>query len=404
MSRRGLHPRLTVRNGHGARGLPIPLGLLGMIALIAVVEVGLVLRNDLQLTERIPHRWRYAGQAATGPDALGSDVLCLGDSQILLGLVPSLIEERSGLSAFNLAVPGGQAPSTYWIYRRALETGARPKVLIVGFFPGLLSINGVMNLRNWPELLGPRELIDLAATAKSPPLFLRSAMGRLLPTIRKRDDIRMRILDTWNGLPNRMHEVVMAHRRNWAVNRGAQVAPAEDTFVDELDESLADANRGRSWRPDPTNAAYIDRLLRLAARHGTTVAWVMPTISPTLQKHRDGNGLDRDYERFARSLLARHDNLVIIDGRRSGYDATAFRDAVHLERRGAVALSSDIGDLLRELVGSEPAVAPLLLKAGVEDRWVGLPQYSVPSLHRDLEDIEQSRRALARFTQGTQRR
>lgn len=379
----------TIRIGAGARRLP--RGVLGMIALIAFVELGIVLRNEVRLTERIPYRWAYAGRAASGAEATGADVLCLGDSQILLGVVPSLIEERSGLTAFNLAVPGGQPPSTYVLYRRALEAGARPKTIVVGFFPGLLSINGVMNLQQWPELLDTRETMALALHAESPPLFIRVTMAHLLASTRKRDEIRARILGGLRGEPNETHQIVLAHRRNWEVNRGAQVAPADEAFVDVVGEAIQEAVPARRWRPDPVNALYIERLLTLAASRGTTVAWVMPTISPAWQSHRDASGLDDDYERYARSLLTRHPNLVVVDGRRSGYDMSAFRDAFHLERRGAAALSADLGDLVGSIAG--------LTDLG-KDRWVELPPYSVRPVHESLEDLDQSRHALAEAETG----
>ncbi len=133
------------------------------------------------------------------------------------------------------------------------------------------------------------------------------------------------------GEPNTTLDMVRAHRRNWQVNRGAQIAADIVDFNDIVDEPATAA--ARPWRPDPTNAAYIDRLLCLAHQYDIDVFWMLPTISPAWQIHRENNGLDADYERYVRQVLARHPNLVIVDGRDSGYDRTAFRDAFHLQRR-----------------------------------------------------------------------
>src|SRR3954447_9395190 len=82
----------------------VPWGFLGMLGLMALVELALA-RHGLA-----PSNWRASGRAASGK-AVGCEVLCFGDSQVKLGLLPRVIEQRLGRPAYNLAIVGGQAPA-----------------------------------------------------------------------------------------------------------------------------------------------------------------------------------------------------------------------------------------------------------------------------------------------------
>ena len=74
-----------------------------------------------------------------------------GDSLAKLGVAPSLVEARSGRSVYNLAVCAGQAPSSYFLLRRVLDSGARPTAILVDFFPRLLQVPP-QHTPLWPAL------------------------------------------------------------------------------------------------------------------------------------------------------------------------------------------------------------------------------------------------------------
>ena len=65
-------------------------------------------------------------------------------------------------------------------------------------------------------------------------------------------------------------------------------------------------------------------------------------------------------------MQARHPDVVVLDARGSGYDATVHIDAIHLDHRGAEVLSRDVAAVL----------ADRLRRGGPAARWVDLPPYA----------------------------
>jgi hypothetical protein len=172
--------------------------------------------------------------------------------------------------------------------------------------------------------------------------------------------------------------VMLLLYRNWNFNKGAMIDPKR-WFLDN--SGIADAERNSSaWRPDPVNEHYFHAFFDLAARHGIKVVWLLPPVSPGTQIIWEARGDESLFNRFIGDQLRRHPNVVVVDSRHSGYEATAFHDQVHLDRDGALSLSLGVGDLL----------ARGELDPGHRQRWVKLPafQYPVPAV--PLEDLRDS--------------
>jgi hypothetical protein len=101
---------------------------------------------------------------------------------------------------------------------------------------------------------------------------------------------------------------------------------------------------------------------------------------PEVQARRDKLGLEAAQERFIGEMLAGFPDVVVLDARHSGYESALFWDPIHLDRRGATALS---------------AAVAAAVERGAGDRRVSLPPYRPrPALERAVEDIEQSRLAI----------
>ena len=142
----------------------VPAGMLGMIALMVLVELGLgrTHRFDSDLSES----WRIKASAARR-EALRSDVLCFGDSLVEFGLVPQVFEERLGGKAYNLALHAGAPSASYFLLKHALEGGARPKAVVVDFMPHQVTLNPgheMIRRRAWPELATLGDAVDLWRT------------------------------------------------------------------------------------------------------------------------------------------------------------------------------------------------------------------------------------------------
>lgn len=365
-----------------------PLGLLGMLAMVAVIERG-VADHWLQVGERRALAWRFSGQAAKA-EATPARLLCLGDSLVKLGVLPHLIEKGLNLKTYNLAVPGGQAPSTDFLLRRALAAGVRPEAVIVDFHPNLLAAAPRFNTLVWPDLLTLGESIELAIHARDPNLFTAILLSRLLPSHKDRDGIRTWITSMLSGIPDPERAENIAMLRNWRVNAGAHIAPAVASPMADTWSRGAVPEHGR-WFPHRANAAFLRHFLDLCADHQIRVFWLLPPTTPDWTDRRRRLGITADFERYIRGLMARYPNLNVIDGRDAGYTATVFRDSTHLHRHGAAILSHDLAGVLKQAL-DHPST---------DHRWLPLPPFRMRSEDLALEDIKQSQRIL---TRGVSRR
>jgi hypothetical protein len=184
----------------------------------------------------------------------------------------------------------------------------------------------------------------------------------------------------------------LVYRRNWDIHRGAQVTAATG-FNGGLDEAMHQRYRPQTWWCDRVNAIYIHKFLELAAARAIPVVWLLPPIAPEAQARRDQTGVDAKQTRFVAATLARHRNLIVLDGRRSGYGPSAFADPVHLNGRGARVLSADLALLL--------AHADQLVTS--QTRWLALPPYRDRAIGDRLEELDQVA-LTARFEEARRRR
>lgn len=360
----------------------VPAGFLGMMVIVLIVESFVASRPILFSCVSSLNRKFSVGSASK--HAKGHDVLFLGDSLVKLGLLPKVVEARSGLTAFNLASASGPASSTYNVLRRSLESGAEPRAIVVDFGTGLLTRDPEKDVRNSSEVLSLGEVVDLLRTARSVPLVTTLAIRSALPSVRRRVEIRQYLQAIWKGERYRQADVNLACYRNWWMNDGAHVAAPSQREDGEMQDDSADTSSPGRVHVHRVNRDYIDRIFTLAASRGIRVFWLLPPESPKSRATRKRQGVEASYTAFARSMQARHPEITILDARRSGYEQSVFFDAVHLDARGAVALSTTIADQL--------AVA--LLDAPRTSQWVSLPSPTKRPTGPMPEDFEQSKLAL----------
>jgi hypothetical protein len=362
----------------------VPGGFLGMLVLIVCFERFVARHEDVSFTTNVAASWKQAGKAAQN-EARRCEVLCFGDSMLKFGIAPRVIEARTGLSAYNLAVYGGPPPASFFLFRRALQAGARPRAVIVNFTPHLVKSSPRRHVRQWQEIATLRECLDLAWTERSPIFFAEIVVGRLLPSVRDRHEIRSNIMHALRG---RSYTKSIAHYvtplwRNWRLNRGAQLLAKNPEFRGALDPA-DDALFPAPWSRNRSSEKYVRRFIDLAAGRGIIVYWLLPPNSPASQEHLERIGVDGDVSRYIQMLQARYGNLVVVDGRHSSFRDDVFTDTVHLDRHGTAALSVAIAAVLRR--GSGPAL--------VASNWVRVPACPQNPIEVPFEDLDQSRLAL----------
>ena len=176
----------------------IPWGVAGMLALVVGIE-GFVASHWIALTDPVSLSWRYSTQAAES-EARDCQLLCLGDSLVKHGLVPSVIERTSGQKAAepfrragvdasdllaSFAVPSIPAPG-----RRRLIINAKPAVLLGG---------PEFNARPWQEVLGLRDAPNCCRITRNAPFVASTLVGRLLPSLRARLEIQSAVMAAIQG-------------------------------------------------------------------------------------------------------------------------------------------------------------------------------------------------------------
>lgn len=327
------------------RGRRLPTGLLGMLALVSGGEWALGDRQA-DLATVWADDWRRTAEAASR-EVRGRDLLCFGDSLVKFGVLPRVVEATTGLRGYNLAVNAGTVPSQYFLLRRALEAGARPRVIVADFCPLMLPDDPRGSVRNYPELVTVRDLVDLGRVTRDPDLVALILLGRVFPSLRCRHEIRDDLATLLTGRPAGPNpgRAVRVARGVWRKHLGAQ--PMRRAIVPPpIDLGLLAGLTPPTWAVDAINARFVDLFLDLTDRHAIPVVWVIPPLDPAIEDGRRARGTAAAYARFARSAQARHPRLVVVDARGSGYDAASHCDALHLSDHGARVFSEDLARIV----------------------------------------------------------
>jgi hypothetical protein len=373
-----------------SRAQAIPLGLTGMIVLVLAIEC-FVARHWLQFSDPVSLSWRYSAQAVQA-DAPRCELLCVGDSLIKHGLIPAVIEHRTGCRTVNLS--GARAPAllTYFLLRRALESGARPRAIIVNAKPAVLLANPEFNTRYWQEVLTPRECAEMLYVSRRGSFMLALVAGRLLPSLRCRLELRSSLAAAAQGRADPLHTINRALWRNWTKNSGANISAVDSSATGATALEVAERNRADLFHVDPANAVAVEWLLLLAAQQNIPVFWLLAPLSPELQQVRDRTGSELAHEQFIRSLQARFaGGMTVLDARRLGYPPQLFADPTHLNRHGAIALSQVVSEAINQALQLQ--ISPANRPAD----WITLNSSVDPFLGSsiELEDLERSRELIS---------
>ncbi len=370
---------LRLRNGLAM----VPWGFVGLLVLIVVVE-RFTARYDVKFTPMAPAMWKQA--ASRVRMAARADVVCFGDSMVLGGMAPSVLEQRHGLKACNLAVPAGIMPPAYFLLDRLFRAGAKPKAILLDC--ELLSHHPFETLRCWSEMARASEIVDLAWTSRNADLMARPLISRWLVTYRARPDIRECIAAAIHGRLATEPARLAPLWRNLNINQGAFVLADKDTDTSSQYERLCKqvvsmSSMWAEWRCDPINDAYVRRILDRAESRGVPVYWLIPPVFEGFQAFREQTHLDAAYVDYVRRLQKRYPHMTVVDGRHAQYPPALMSDIIHLNRTGAIYFSDAVGALVREPSAS---------------RWRELPRYA-EALSADLvahcsgiEDIDESGR------------
>ena len=354
----------------------VPAGLLGALALILAVEVA-VGSHPIRFANSASLSWRLSFDRASKSKDPSAKIVCMGDSLVKIGVLARVIEAETGQTAENLAMGHAPAPATYFLLRRLLDAGHRPRTVVVDFKPSMLAGGPRFNLREWQEILNPTEAVELTHHAGGLAFLVEITLGRILPSYRCRWEIREAIGSALGGQVAATYRNNRLALRNWTINKGTHLNgsnhPFSGTITPESRRKLIIPN----WECHRANRIYVEQFLKLADAHKIKVVWLIAPSSPELQTLRETKGRDPAYAAFVAEARRRHPSITVLDARHAGYPTSTFADATHLNGRGAATLSHEIAQILAR---------PGDLAAD----WVALPRYRDWPIGATHEDIERS--------------
>jgi hypothetical protein len=310
--------------------------------------------------------WNYAPLHIKGK-TLGREILCFGDSMVQLGVMPTILHDKTGMRAFNLAIQSGSAPSSYFLLRRALEAGARPSIIVVDFEKGILTDHPASKTRPypWAELLSLRDVLELSWVARDPDLLADILVKQTVRSLNVRMEVRQRILSALRAEVNTDRESILATWRNVNRNQGACLYGKNPAFQDLPVIPRSRKGSPGTWECDRVNAMYVRKFLELAAQVHAQVYWLLTPASPGWQSTFEYMGNEARYIRFIRRIQKQNPHVLVVDARYSGFQPNVFLDSVHLDCEGAAALSTGLAEVIRDTRD----------KTGLAARWVALPAH-----------------------------
>ena len=363
-----------------------PWGLVVALGSIFAIERSLA-RHELEFAIDTAWDWRTGAKLAE-TDAKDAEVLLLGDSQLKVGVAAKIVEPRIGGKVISLARNGGQSPSSYYLLKRALDAGAKPKAIVVEFMPALLAKNLDYNTRQWPEILRFAESIELSRSGRNAGFLAAAMIGSAVPSYRDRHDLKVYVKKSFHDeKPSRFEQNVF-YRRQWRLNAGSQILAEWPNQIDP--KVWFEDAFGKPWSSDSVNADYVDRLLDLAQSAEIPVLWLIPPLNPQVRDLIDRAQADAPFRKFVEVRRNRYRNLMIIDAERSGYHAGLFTDMVHLNRRGAICLSLDVARLLRRILSGESPAGRRIDLPAFRDRSNEIGDLAIEDLGQSMEIVKQT--------------
>ena len=218
------------------------------------------------------------------------------------GILPRLLEARLGQSAYNLAVLGGQPPTSLLsCSRRVLDGGHSPRALVVNFSPCCSGLDPRVNLEWWAQADRRRERHRAGL-----PLRGSGAGGIADPSRRDRVAVGP------GGVPGRPSDRFESPTST-SIRRGTRRARCSGTgrqpgcpggarpFV-PIQGSLPRPydGPGWNWQPHPVHAEFVERFLALAEERRIPVYWIIPPAEAAWLERNERVGTVGAYRRYVR--------------------------------------------------------------------------------------------------------
>ncbi len=270
------------------------------------------------------------------------DILILGDCYNIVGIIPKIIEENTGLSSYNFSTHMNHTIlATYAMFQNYLKAcSKKPQYMVIGYLPisSELGKNQIMK-----EMV--QKLYDFRRGNTL--LFLKEfgvaeGIKFLIPSLKHQEFFRNYL--EWSTR-NANKAELSEYYKQVALNQGYYPRKYNDVYKDEA----KDEGGYEKFHASPFFIKYLKAILNLAKQNSIRVIYLIPSVPPDVYKLNEKYDVTKAQLEFASRLENDYSNLVVVNPQTLLNQKDFYSDRIHLNRKGATLLSAFLSDKINEL-------------------------------------------------------
>lgn len=319
---------------------PIWLFVIGVL----VIESMLRVLPEGFMTRTLQHRaeeTRYLPAAS---------VQVMGDS-VSSALRAAQLKEILGgkYDVSNYSLPGTSPMFNYFVLKRQIAAGQKPKVIVFAPHPGTWKDPFVD--RFLARYANPRETAELLRGGATFTDWAYGILCRASYTLRYREEFYLALVQSDWGFFRTWQRPVSPVQNTRAKITKEEMVPEASTGKG-IDAQNIPPALSQPIKIHPTNEKYFEKFCDLAARNGISIVWL---TLPEAQAFRDlfpGPERTAAYAPFVERMKASHPNLYPLSTEIPVLPNNHFFDPWHLNQYGAWVFSNEAGQRLAEWLAS----------------------------------------------------
>ncbi|MHC4091998.1 MAG: hypothetical protein ACYSVY_17310 [Planctomycetota bacterium] len=323
----------------------LPWGFLGALAIIVMTE-SVIAAKRVWFLDEATAMWEEKNRLIS-ERSVDADILALGSSRTMHGLVPAEIEDtlESGWTCYNMGLSGMLTPGSTVQLERLLDGGAKPRIVL--FEIVMHHLNNAVDeslrphhlraLYTWPELA------DLLYWRPQPLRAVEWGVYAALPSARYRRGLDNFLSHTLidRRVPTFYHDRNLSIRDEFERNSGYRPWRMGDANVDVVGQGF-----GESLTIEPGVQHCVNRVMSLCRTHEARCVLVPSPVNENRLALLEQMDYLEWLERWLEQLDQEDDNTYVAPT--FVLPANLFGDATHLNTTGAAVFSRRLGEWLAQ--------------------------------------------------------
>lgn len=271
------------------------------------------------------------------------DILVLGDSYNTVGVIPKVIEEKTGLSCYNFSTHKKHTIlATYCMFRHYLNTcSKKPKYIVVSFLPMTYGDRKIDIIKESLPFLYEFRNGNVSIFIKE--FGLAQGMMFLIPSLKHQDFFQSYF--NKQGHLKRVNKKELAdYFKQVAFNNGYY-----PWYINEVYNGEAkDGEKHSRIRESLFFRKYLKAILDMANKNNIVIIYIIPTFPPDVYKIQEENRFTEQYCKFVDTLAKDYSNLTIVKPQSILNKKDFYVDRYHLNKNGAALLSNFLSNKINE--------------------------------------------------------